>query len=143
MPGLSGPEKVICQYHKMAYTVAMKRFRHLFTSLLLLAYMGQSLAAVAMPCSSMGSAPDEVSAPVVGMDHSAHHLQSVELTDTGGESCCDSGGFCSMSQCQAVVALTEATLSGVATYAAIPNEASPFSPLNLSSGSLYRPPISR
>ena len=121
----------------------MERFRHMIISLLLLAYMGQSLAAVAMPCFSMGSAPDKVSAPMAGMDHSAHHMQAVGQTATGSESCCDSGSFCSISQCQAVVALTEATLSGVATYAAIHNEASPFSPLKISFGSLYRPPISR
>jgi hypothetical protein len=124
----------------------MDRFRHMITSLLLLACMGQSLAAVAMPCFTMGSgsAPGEMSAAMAGMDHAAHHTASVEQAATaGGESCCDSGGFCSLSQCQAVVALTEATLPGVATYAAIHNEASPFSPLNISSASLYRPPISR
>ena len=121
----------------------MKRFRYLITSLLLMAYMGQSLAAVAVPCFAMGSASGEMSAAMAGMDHSGHHIASVDQTVTGSESCCDSGGFCSMSQCQAAVALTEATLSGAASYAAIHNDAPSFSPLNLSWASLYRPPISR
>ncbi|RLA46042.1 MAG: hypothetical protein DRQ97_08505 [Gammaproteobacteria bacterium] len=127
----------------MDYTIAMKRFRHLITSLLLLACMGQSLAAVAMPCFTMSSAPGEMSAAMVGMDHSDHHMASVEQTSTGGESCCDSGGFCSMSQCQAVVALVETTLSDAAIYAAMHNDALLFSLVNASSASRYRPPISR
>ena len=121
----------------------MERFRNLIISLLLLAYMGQSLAAVAMPCFAMGSAPGEISGAMSGMDHSGHHMAPVEQADTGSESCCDSGGFCSISQCQAVVALTVATLSAVAVDAAIHNDAPLFSPLNVSSASLYRPPISR
>ena len=129
----------------MAYTVPMKRFRHMITSLLLLAYMGQSLAAVAMPCFTMasGSASGDMSAAVAGMDHSGHHMAPVEQAATGSENCCDGGGFCSMSQCQAVVALTGATLPGAASYAAIHHDASPFSPLKLPRASLYRPPIPR
>ena len=127
----------------MAYTAPMGRFRHTIISLLLLAYMGQSLAAVAMPCFNMGSAPGDMSGVMSGMDHSDHHMVPVEQADTGSESCCDSGGFCSISQCQAVVALTVATLPGVAVDATIHNDASLFSPLNISYASLYRPPISR
>ena len=127
----------------MAYTVVMKRFRHLITSLMLLAYMGQSLAAVAMPCFTMGSASGEMSAAMSGMDHSGHYMAPVEQTATGSESCCDSDGFCSISQCQAVVALTAATLPAAANYAAIHNNNPPFLPLNVSYASLYRPPISR
>lgn len=123
----------------------MERFRHMIISLLLLAYMGQSLAAVAMPCFTLGSgsAPGEVSVAMAGMDHSAHPMISVEQAVTGGENCCDNDGFCSMSQCQAVLALTAATLSSAATYAAIHNDVPLFSPLNVSTGSPYRPPISR
>jgi hypothetical protein len=121
----------------------MERFRHMIISLLLLAYIGQSLAAVAMPCFTMGSASGEMSNTLAGMDHSGHPMTSVEQAATGSENCCDSDGFCSMSQCQAVVALTVATLSGGATYAAIRNDVPLFSPLNISSVSLYRPPISR
>lgn len=121
----------------------MKRFRHMITSLLLLAYMGQSLAAVAMPCFTMGSAPGEMNADMAAMDHSGHHMASVEQTSTDNKNCCDSGGFCSMSQCQSVVALTEATQSGAFTYAAVRNDAPPFSHFMVSSDSLYRPPISR
>jgi hypothetical protein len=121
----------------------MERFRHLIISLLLLAYMGQSLAAVAMPCFNMGSAPSDMSGAMSGMDHSGHHMGSVEQAATGSESCCDSDGFCSISQCQAVVALTVAILPGAAVDAAIHNDALLFSSLNIPSGSLYRPPISR
>ena len=120
----------------------MKRFRHLFISLLLLAYMGQSLAAVAMPCFTMAAGSGAMSADMAGMDHSGHSMAPVEQTVAGG-SCCDSDDFCSMSQCQAVVALVEATPSGAVTYAAVHNGAPLFSPLNISSASLYRPPISR
>ena len=121
----------------------MKRFRYLITSLLLLAYMGQSLAAVAVPCFTMGSETGDMSTTLAGMDHAGHHREPVEQTATDSESCCDSGGFCSMSQCQSAVALTEAALSGAASYVAIHNDAPSFSPLNLSWTSLYRPPISR
>jgi hypothetical protein len=127
----------------MAYTVVMERFRHIITSLLLLACMGQSLAAVAMPCFTVGSAPGETSDEMAGMDHSGHQMAYAEQTATGSENCCDSDGFCSMSQCQAVVALVEATLSAAATYATIHNDALLFSPINASPASLYRPPISR
>ena len=127
----------------MAYTAPMERFRHLIISLLLLAYMGQSVAAVAMPCFAMGSAAGEVSGAMAGMDHSGQPMASMGPTTTGSESCCDSDGFCSISQCQAAVALTVATLPGAATYAAIRNDTPLFSPLNISSVSLYRPPISR
>ena len=112
-------------------------------ALLLLAYMGQSLAAVAMPCFTMTAGTGAMSAAMAGMDHSGHSMASVEQTAAGGGNCCDSDDFCSMSQCQAVVALVEATPSGAATYAAVHNGAPLFSPLNISSAALYRPPISR
>ncbi len=127
----------------MAYTGGMEHFRHLIISLLLLLYMGQSLAAVAMPCFTTDSAPGETGNPMADMGHPNYHMASVEPTAPGSGSCCDGEGFCFMSQCQVVVALTVATLSGAATYMAIHNNVSLFSPLNASSGSLYRPPISR
>jgi hypothetical protein len=110
---------------------------------LLFAYMGQSLAAVAMPCFTMGSEPGEMSAAMATMDHSGHQMASAQQAASGGESCCDSDGFCSMSQCQAVVALIQATPFGGAAYAAVHNGAPAYTPLNVSFASLYRPPISR
>ena len=126
----------------MAYTADMESFRHLIISLLLLLYMGQSLAAVAMPCFTTDSAPDEMSNPMAGMAHPIYHMASEELTVGGSERCCDSDSLCPMSQCQTLVVLTVATISGAATYSAVHNDAPLFSPLDVSSGSLYRPPIS-
>ena len=125
----------------MAYTTHMGRFRYIVTLLLLLTYAGQSLAGVGASCSNMGSASGEMSAGMHDMDHSGHDMESA--SQVSGDSCCDGGGFCSMSHCQSVAALTDTGFAGAIAHAAVYHDARPFSSLNSFSGSHYRPPISR
>ena len=128
---------------KIAYTGGMIAVRRLLILLLLLTYTGQSLAAVGAPCFTMGSAAGESSADMTGMDHSAHTMAMAphEALDAGS-SCCEGGGFCTMSQCQSVAALPETTALNTATYLAIYHDVSSFVSFSFSSDSLYRPPIS-
>ena len=117
----------------------MERFKHMISLLLLLAYVGQSLAVVGAPCSM----PDAgaMSAVMDSVDHSAHHEQPGGADSGGG--CCDGGGFCSMSHCQSVAALPPSDLfSGVATATNYRESLSLLSPDN-TPDSLYRPPASR
>jgi hypothetical protein len=122
----------------------MKTTRNWMICLLLLAYVGQSLAAVVSPCAMM--APNDAGALAVdaGMDHSGHRMSAGAIADVTADagSCCD-GGLCSMSQCQSAAALvpTLFTVSStmVLLIAEVQNTTTPIAP----SGSPYRPPISR
>lgn len=129
---------------KIAYTGGMIAVRRLLILLLLLTYTGQSLAAVGAPCFTMGSAAGESSAAMTGMDHSAHNMALApdNTLDSTGSSCCEGGGFCTMSQCQSVAAVPETTGLNTANYLAIYHDVSSFVSFSFSSDSLYRPPIS-
>lgn len=126
---------------KIAYTGGMIAVRRLLILLLLLTYTGQSLAAVGAPCFTMGSA---AGAAMTGMDHSAHNMALApdNTLDSTGSSCCEGGGFCTMSQCQSVAAVPETTGLNTANYLAIYHDVSSFVSFSFSSDSLYRPPIS-
>jgi hypothetical protein len=117
----------------------MERVRQCMTLLLLLAYVGQSLAGVGAPCAMMAPAPAEISAAMPGMDHSGHAMGSADQAD---DSCCDSG-LCSMSQCQSLAALSgsldSANVNPAIVYGAVRAISSPSS----TTTPLYRPPISR
>ena len=128
---------------KLAYTAHMKRFRHLITLLLLLAYVGQSVAVSGAPCFMMGAASGAMSADMAGMNHSGHDMGSPEQVVADGSSCCDGGGFCSMSHCQSIAGLAETAVSDTVTYTGVRLDTASFSSPSFSSGSLYRPPISR
>jgi hypothetical protein len=136
----------------------MKTMRQWMVCLLLLAYVGQSLAAVATPCAEMDPdvsglptmpvANDGMTPPV--MDHCAQHMTAeapagVDTntnTNTNSFNCCD-GGLCSMSHCLAVAAIIPAGYSSVAPLApAHGGVLSVSSPIDIPT-SLYRPPISR
>jgi hypothetical protein len=127
----------------MAYNGPMRPLRYLLTLLLLSVYVGQSLAAVGAPCFMMNSTPTQLSGDMADMDHAAHHMASMEEAVAASDSCCEGGGFCSMSHCQSVVALPDTALIGAASYVAVYRDTSSFLSLRLPSGSLYRPPISR
>jgi hypothetical protein len=122
--------------------VTMERVRHYMTLLLLLAYVGQSLAAVGAPCATMAPASAEISAAMPGMDHSGHAMGSADQVDASGGNCCDNG-LCSMSHCQSLAALPgsldSANVNPAIFYGAaraIPSPSSTTTPL-------YRPPIFR
>lgn len=119
----------------------MKYPRQIITLLLLLAYAGQSLAAVGAPCFMSASSPGEISTDVAAMDHSAHHMNSTDQADNAAEGCCEGGGFCSMSHCQSAAAVP-------GTVVAIPphcftdyRNVAGFSSCSNPLESLYRPPI--
>lgn len=110
--------------------------------LLLLAYVGQSLATVMSPCNMM--APNDATALAVdvGMDHSGHHMSTGAVADIDAGSCCDSG-LCSMSHCQSAAALLPTLFTVGSTVAPLIIEVqNTTAPIALS-GSPYRPPISR
>jgi hypothetical protein len=122
--------------------VTMERVRHYMTLLLLLAYVGQSLAVVGAPCATMAPASSEISAAMPGMDHSGHVMGSSEQVDASGGNCCDNG-LCSMSQCQPLAALPgsldSANVNPAMFYGAARAISSPCS----TTTPLYRPPIFR
>jgi len=107
--------------------------------LLLLAYTGQSLAAVGAPCFMMSSSSQGSAGDMMVMDHSGHDMPG-QAADSGSD-CCDGDGFCSMSECQSAVAVPlflppVAASEPVVYYGALAVPA----PL-LQSSFLYRPPI--
>lgn len=111
--------------------MAKRRLRTL-TALLLLAYVGQSLAIMGAPCAP----PADVS--MSGMDHSGHHMVSDDVTDT----CCESGGFCSMSHCLTAAAVPVSPMpAGLPVLQAQPIQDRYTVPANWRE-SLFRPPIS-
>lgn len=121
--------------------------------LLLLAYAGQSLAAVAMPCLMMGPAPDgsgtaantymPAGADMAGMNHASHQMNTGDATQHSGSSNCCDGGFCSMSHCQSVVALPQTQLSGGLVVQAILHDVAAVISHSPPTDNLFRPPISR
>jgi hypothetical protein len=127
----------------MFYTMPMKPFRQLLATLLLLAYVGQSLAIVAMPCSVSIPGSADTSTAMAGMDHAGHYMDAPPQAAADRQGCCEGGGFCSMSHCQSVAALPETSASPgityVASYRAADSLSSPVHP----AASPFRPPISR
>ena len=120
----------------------MRHRRQFITLLLLLAFAGQSLAAVGAPCFMPASIPGEISTDVAAVDHSAHHnMVSTGQADDAAAGCCDGGGFCSMSHCQSAAAVPAAVAAVAphcfAGYLTVARFSSCSNPLE----SLYRPPI--
>lgn len=123
--------------------------------LLLVAYMGESLMAIAAPCAMMMPAsPGQASVPAsnggdsmpAGMEHHGHHMTmdvpaGVEIDPSVG-SCCDIG-LCDMSHCLTVAALLpDGYVGELALARAHRDTLLVFSPID-QPGFLFRPPISR
>lgn len=129
----------------------MNQIRKFMTLLLLVAYIGQSLAASAVPCLVMGSAnsastSELATAGFIGqpaMTHAEHHMDGSEQADTASDNSCCDGGLCSMSLCQSVAAVPQALLCAGLAYAAVYSGLAPVSSPTHLSTFLYRPPISR
>jgi len=123
----------------------MEQMRKFLVLLLVLAYSGQVLAALALPCPKM--AHPTAAAGMAGMVHAGHHMAAdpdtapAAVTPAAGN-CCD-GGLCNMNHCQLAAALPPSVISGGALHVARHVQAadSP-SPLQVIA-TLYRPPISR
>lgn len=123
----------------------MKSIRKYLVVLLLLAYAGQALVAIASPCAMMtsaGTAVDRVDMPA--MAHAGHQMPAAADTmpaPSAGD-CCD-GGLCTMSHCQSATALPLSYFGNSPQYTSLytlpADNAAPFHPVD----SLYRPPISR
>jgi hypothetical protein len=120
----------------------MKRIRKSLVLLLVLAYTGQALAGLVLPCSNMTQ--PGAAAVMEGMAHDGHHMPAdTDATPATSASDCCAGGVCNMSHCQLAAALPPNQIIGGRLYFArhIPaaGSASPLHPVD----SLYRPPISR
>lgn len=130
---------------------AMNRARYLLTLLLLFAYTGQSLAAVAVPCFAMGKAgagQADASAPTMPAmaAHAGHHVDAPaqgignDATDTGS-SCCE-GGLCAMSHCQSAAALLQiAPPTEAMQYTRLYGPSAAVSSPQRTAHPLFRPPI--
>ncbi len=123
----------------------MKRIRKILVLLLVLAYAGQALAGLVLPCPNMAQpAADAGLEGMAGMAHAGHHMPAdTDATPATAASDCCAGGVCNMSHCQLAAALPPNQIMGGRLYSArhIPasGSASPLHPVD----SLYRPPISR
>lgn len=118
----------------------MKLLRQYFVLLLLLAYTGQALVATGAPCFMMASSSAVMSADMPGMDHSGHTMPGSEQAGAGAD-CCDGAGFCSISECQSVVAMPIALVHATAAPVSTQVTAQCVSPPSLDISPLYRPPI--
>ena len=125
--------------------MGMKRIRKVLVMALLMAYVGQVLAGVAVVCPNMASAAAAFdAADVTAMEHAGHQMTADSTTEPGdaGSGCCD-GGFCDMSHCQSAPALplnhAYSSRSVASYYTGFAATHSPLQPVD----SLYRPPISR
>jgi hypothetical protein len=121
----------------------MKQLRKYLSLLLVLAFIGQAMAADALPCAGMADvAVDAAAHDMSGMSHTGHQMDPAAASGTAGGSCCDAG-LCGMSQCQAASALPQSVppVCGdyVADYSAASVTSSPISRPD----ALFRPPISR
>ena len=128
---------------KRTILLTMKRPSHMLVLLLLTAWITQSVAAVGASCAMSGSvdgnAHDHSGMAAPDMEHSSHHVPVNSGADSG--SCCDGGGFCSMSHCQMAAAVPQADLptgpvSGATVHEALPAHSPPVRP-----SSLFRPPF--
>ena len=113
--------------------MAIRRIKTLTSLLLLLAYLGQSLAVVGAPCAP----PAEPGMAMAAMDHSGHDMSADDAT----HDCCDNGGFCSMSHCLAAAAVP-VSLPPTALPLVHSQPLPAYSPLPANRlESLFRPPI--
>lgn len=123
----------------------MNGFRKALVLLLVLAYAGQSLAALALPCATMSHAG--AAGEMADMDACAHAghpvpADSAAATTPPAGDCCD-GGLCAASHCQTAAALpwSDPGNAGhpVAPFPRVAQAPAPFHHVD----SRYRPPISR
>jgi hypothetical protein len=120
----------------------MKQIRKSLVLLLVLAYAGQALAGLVLPCPNM--AQPGVAAGMEGMAHAGHHMPAdPDANSAAAAGDCCAGGVCNMSHCQLAAALPPTEIIGgqlhVARHIPAAGSTSPLHPVD----SLYRPPISR
>lgn len=122
-----------------------KRLRSFIVTLVLLAFTGQTLAAVATPCSGM-EAGSPHSGPMQDMDHAAHVMPdgpNSSKTDASPVDCC-ADALCAMNHCMSALALGVTT--GFRFHASGVGILNTFYLLSYrppAARSLFRPPITR
>ena len=109
----------------------------------LLAFIGQSVAAVNVSCSMMADgATSSIMEDLGGMDHPAHTMQDLSNSSQSAVDCCGDE-LCSMTNCLWSPTFSVATTSQSNPYAtSVLNTRHSFSYLDPESRSLFRPPIS-
>ena len=122
-----------------------KQLRSFIVALVLLAFTGQTLAAVAAPCSGM-QAGSPHSGPVADMGHAAHVMPDgpdSSETDASPVDCC-ADALCAMNHCMSAPAFgLTAGFRSPASAAGILNTAHSLSYRPPAARSLFRPPITR
>jgi hypothetical protein len=120
------------------------KYRHIIVALLMMVFIGQSVAAVNISCSMMDAETPGMG-QMVGMDHSAHTMQeladSSSKSDTSSVDCCGDA-LCSMSHCVGSSTFSVATSSQFDFYGtSVLNTRYSMSYLAPEALSLFRPPI--
>ena len=122
-----------------------KKLQSFIAALVLLAFTGQTLAAVAAPCSGMETGSPH-SGPVADMDHAAHVMPDgpdSSKTDAHPADCC-ADAFCAMNHCLSAPAFgVTAGFRFHASGAGILNTAHSLSYRPPAARALFRPPITR
>ena len=122
-----------------------KQLRSFIAALVLLAFMGQALAAVAAPCSGMETGSPH-SGPVADLGHAAHVMSDgpdSSETDASPVDCC-ADALCAMNHCMSAPAFgVTAGFRFPASAAGILNAAHSLSYRPPAPRSPFRPPITR
>ncbi|MCY4425737.1 MAG: hypothetical protein OXC05_01705 [Halieaceae bacterium] len=109
----------------------------------LLAFVGQSVAAVNVSCSMMADgSTSSIMEDLGGMDHPAHTTHELSNSNQSAVACC-ADELCSMTNCLWSPTFSVTTTSQSNPYAGgVLNTRHSFSYLDPESRSLFRPPIS-
>jgi hypothetical protein len=108
---LLGPKKAYVTHVFIRMPVIKLRHsgNRILLSVLIVAFLGQSLSAVASTCVTMGSG--NVEANSEAMDHHDHSAHGSDQSDDQPETlCCDGAGSCSMLNCISVFAMPATAL---------------------------------
>lgn len=130
--------------------ITARRHQHWIIALLILIFLGQSLAVVAMPCQLMetSSANDH---DMTAIDHSMmgmpHDMSQMGSSDTNSDfnqthDCCKTMSHCSSSSCSLPALAYSLSVNALIENSLVTdsyNNQTPKSPVS----SLYRPPIFR
>ena len=93
----------------------LTKCKHIILTMMLLAFIGQSLAAVGVPCSMPGQDQNNsmTMLPMGNMDHSAHMNGADDIEKTI-DTCCDDDRSCPMNGCiSAIMFSRTCNVSGV------------------------------
>lgn len=120
------------------------RYHRLLLSIVMVAFLGQSLTAAASSCAMMDFDAGDVGSQ--GMDHRDHSSHGSDQDETPSQAppvnvCCNGSGYCSMLDCVSVVALLPAKPSTVFPQDSIIGEALKPAIPHFIASPLFKPPI--